>query len=370
VPPRLLACAITALALGCAAGGTPRPVVHPAAAAREPSPALAALARGRVALAEGRRGDAERLCAEAARLDPADPQAHLALARVRLADVHLPAALAAADQAVALQAAPEALLLRGRILGTSRRFDDAAQDLTRALELDPSSAEGWALLSAVEVNRGDDVAAARAFGEVARVVGRGPAVELVWPTMFAMAPDPAQPQESLDRCLRGLAAQLDGRWDEALREQTAALRHARHAYWCGAGIAESLRRLGDLARAEALYRGVVGAFPEGQGHLRADAQGRLAALLLELGRPPAEAIALAREALARRGDRAALLETLGRACHLAGEVACARDAWQRLLRRPNLPEAMRADAEARLQAGGGAAPISVRAEPAGARSAP
>lgn len=347
--PHLLVAAVATLFAGCATGVASRPPGQPASAAAAPArDAEAALERGRLALAEGRRADALAAYDEAARLAPEDRRAHLGLARVRLAEAALAPALADAGRAVEHGGGAEALQLRGRILGTARHFDEAAADLERAVDLEPASAEGWALLAAVQVNRGDDLAAARAFGEAARLAGRDPAVERVWSTLFGMAPDPAQPQEALDRCLRGRAAQLDGRWEEALREQTAALRYTRTFYWCGAGIAESMRQRGDRERAEALYRAVVSAFPERQRHLRADAQGRLAALLLELGRPPQEAVALAREALEVRGERAAVLDTLARACQAAGDLPCARDARARLLRRPSLPAAMRSGAEGRL----------------------
>lgn len=348
MPPRVLVCTLAALALSCASGGAPRPPRPGAAPANDA--ASAALERGRIALTERRLADAERAYAEAARLAPSDPRAHLGLARARLSEARFLEALGDAGRAVELGGTAEALVLRGRILGNLRRFDAAALDLERTGELDPANGEAWVLLAAVDVNRGDDVEAAWAFARAAEALGGDHAFERMWTSLLAMPPDPVQPQEAHDRCLRGRAAQLAGRWEEALREQSAGLRYTRTYYWCGAGIAESTRQLGDPARAETIYRGVVESFPEGQRALRADAQGRLAALLLELKRPPSESVALAREALAVRGERAALLDTLGRACDALGDVACARDAYERALRRPHLPEAMRAHAEARVRA--------------------
>jgi len=46
------------------------------------------------------------------------------------------------------------------------------------------------LLTAIQVNRGDDAEARRAFGEAARVLGETKAVERVWPTLHGITPDP------------------------------------------------------------------------------------------------------------------------------------------------------------------------------------
>jgi hypothetical protein len=93
---------------------------------------------------------------------------------------------------------------------------------------------------------------------------------------------------------------------------------------------------------------VVEAYRPGQEALRADAQGKLSGVLLDARKDPAEAARLAREALAVRGERAHLLDLLARSCQAAGDAACARDASERLLRRPHLPDATRRRAEDRL----------------------
>jgi predicted Zn-dependent protease len=101
----------------------------------------------------------------------------------------------------------------------------------------------------------------------------------------------------------------------------------------------------------------VASFDPAHPELLADARGKLAELLVERGDPAtaAEAAGLAREALAARPDRPHLVDVLARACDAAGDPACAREAFARLLARPNLPPGVRERAEARARALAGAA---------------
>jgi predicted Zn-dependent protease len=216
------------------------------------------------------------------------------------------------------------------------------------------------MLTVVQLNRGGDVEAAHAFEGAARALGRDPAIERIWPALVGLSPDPEQPQEALDRCDRGAVALLDGRLEEARHEAIKGMRYSPRFAWCAANLGEAVRRLGDLPRAEVLLRRAVEAYPDRQGPLRADARARLAAVLLDAARP-AEAVPLAREALAERPDRAATLDVLARACDASGDVPCARDAYARLLARPHAPPAMRARAEGRLASlGAAAAPAPAR----------
>lgn len=57
-----------------------------------------------------------------------------------------------------------------------------------------------------------------------------------------------------------------------------------------------------------------------------------------------------------RGERGAVLDTLGRACEAAGDLPCAREAYRRLLERPHLPDPLRSAAETRLRALGPGGP--------------
>jgi predicted Zn-dependent protease len=272
------------------------------------------------------------------------------LSRRRIAERRIEEAIAAADRAVALGGGPEALAARAHALSHARRFDAAARDLGAAVAARPSDGESFALLAVVEVNRGDDVEAAWAFGEARRAGGAGPALQRTWTLLTAIPPDPVHPQEALDRCTRGAAAALEGKWDEAQHEMLNGMRYSPGFEWCAAGIAETAWRKGDPGAAEPIYRRVIRNYRKDQEHLRADAKGKLAGVLLAAGRDPGEAAALARDALAVRGERAHLLDVLAEACARAEDVPCARDAARRLLARPHLPEDMRSRAADRLAA--------------------
>lgn len=338
---------VVAACAACATAGERREAAAPRAgegaapaAGGAPGRAARLVAEGREALGEREWAEAAQAFEAAAALAPADPAPLAGLAEARQAQGRREEALAALGRALALREDAALLALRGRWLGQAGRLEAAAADLARATALDPGAGAAWATLAAVEVLRGDEAGRDRAFEGAVSALGRAAAVDRVWVQVRAMPPDPVQPQESLDRCTRGYAAMLDGQWADAQREQISALRYAPRYLWCIAGLAETAWRLGEPERAERILRRVIAEYPPAAEALRADAKGRLAALLLAQGREPAEAARLAREALAVRGERAALLERLALACRVAGDAACARDAAGRLLALPWRPPAL------------------------------
>jgi tetratricopeptide (TPR) repeat protein len=339
-----------ALAAALAACGAHRGAAPEGAAPGAGTQQGAALARGDAALREGRPADAQAAYAEAAALAPRDPAPQVGLARAAIASYRIPDAVASADRAVALRRSPDTLLVRGLALAHARRFDDAAADVEAAVAERPDLGEGWALLTCVQVNRGDVVETRWAFAGAVKALGENAAVERAWTLLTAIPPDPVQPQEALDRCTRGAAAMLQARWADANHEQMNGMRYTQNYEWCVAGMAEVAWHAGDLKLAEGLLRRTIKQYPPRLDPLRADAQGRLAAVLLDAKKDPAEAVTLAKASLAARPDRAAVLDTLGRACEAASDVACARDAYTRLLARPHLPEDMHERAEERLEA--------------------
>jgi tetratricopeptide (TPR) repeat protein len=337
--------AIALLLLACST--VPR-VPGPAAAPPEDA---AVLARADAALGLAQFDQADAWFEEAARLSPKDPRPPLGLAKVRLAAAQTADGLALLDRSISLGATPEALLLRGRILGVARRFDDAARDLERSLALAPAEGAGWPVLAAVQVNRGDELEAQRAWEASVKTLGATAAADQLWTMLLAMPPDPQEPQESLDRCARSRVAMYLERWAEAAHEQRNALRNAPAFSWCIALAAQTSSRLGDPAAAERLFRSALAGFPERLAHLRADTQAWLARLLLARGGSAAEAADLARASLAVRGERAATLELLAQACAAGGDASCAHETTERLLKLPDLPDSMRKPAEERVRSG-------------------
>jgi tetratricopeptide (TPR) repeat protein len=331
--------------------GAPAPRAADAAAAPSaPGPADAAF----TALAEGRLAEAEALFVRALAAAPGDARIVVGLARAQFALSRPAEALATLERALSAGDSAEARALRGRQLSLARRFEEALPDLERAVALAPGAAAHWCTLAAVQVNRGDDVEAQLAFDRAAALLGRRDAAERCWTELLAVPPDPRQPQESLDRSTRGRIEFLVPDWGAGWREFLVAVRYSREYQWAIAGVAEGTWRMGDVALAERLFRQAIGKFPESLAPLRADAQGKLAALLVQRGEAAAEARGLALAALAIRPERAHLLETLARACDQARDAECARDAYGRLLRRPRLADETRRAAEERLAALGAA----------------
>jgi tetratricopeptide (TPR) repeat protein len=334
--PAFLATATLACATVRSPAPAPTAAAPPAAAPSRADTAEAAAAR--LALAENRHVEAEALFSTALAATPGDRDLLVGRARARFALWRPADALADVDHALALRDGADARALRGRQLAVARRFDDALADLERAVALAPQDAVAWCTLAAVHANRGDDVEVRHAFGRAVQLLGAHDAQERCWTELLGMPPDPVRPQESLDRSTRGYVHFLAGEWGAGWREFLVAVRYAPDYVWAVAGVAEAGFRLGDVAFAEKLLRQAIDRYPASARGLRADAQGRLAELLLARGGAAVEARALAHAALAERPERAHLLALLARACDAAGDATCARDARARLLVRPHLPD--------------------------------
>jgi predicted Zn-dependent protease len=366
---RRIACVLVAVASVASAcrtaapsGGEGPPAAQATAGATAPAshPSPVA-ARARVELSEGRLAGAQRLFEQAAAEAPGDPEPQAGLARVAFATGRLTDAVAHADRALALGAGPELLVLRGRARAFLRQLDEAVKDLEDAAARSPADADAWAALVAVQVARGDAHEARRAFGELRRRAGDAAAIDRAWTQLVGIRADPVQPQEALDRCARGHAAALAERWADAEHEYVNGLKRAERFEWCYAALAYAIWKVGDAGGAEVRLRRAVDGFDPAKPELRADARGLLAEVLIVRGKH-GDAAQEARAALAVRPERAALLETLARACDGAGDAACARDAWTRLLPRPPLGAAQRSEAERRVAALGGA-PTTAGATP-------
>jgi tetratricopeptide (TPR) repeat protein len=356
--PALAAAAVGA-ALACAMPAPRSPstssteATRPAASAALPSDADVRL--GETLLNEGRLDDARRAFEKAAQVAPKDPRPLVGVARIEVASGRSRDALPWLDRALAIGEDPATRALRGQVAAQARRFDEAAADLEASLARRPRNGEALCVLAVVEVNRGDDLGVREAYRGAVDVLGKDGARDRFWSLLLSMPPDPVQPQEALDRCSRGYAAMMEESWMEAQHEQLNGLRKSPRFNWCLAGVGETTWRLGQAERAEGIFRRLLEAGDAGRPDLHADAKARLAAVILDRKGDATEAVALTRAAVAARGERPALLDLLGRACDAAGDAACARDAYAKLLGARRLPGDVRARAEGRIAALGTAA---------------
>ena len=130
-------------------------------------------ARYALGLALGRKGDLTGATAELRRaldLAPGNPLPHVALARVHLAAKDEGAALAALDQATAIQPTlVDALMLRGDILTSQGRFDPAVAAYEAVIAAAPKLAEAHARKAMVDQQRGRLDAAEAAYKQAISV---------------------------------------------------------------------------------------------------------------------------------------------------------------------------------------------------------
>jgi Flp pilus assembly protein TadD/TolB-like protein len=105
--------------------------------------------RGHQLLAQGFLSEAEAEFREAIALNPSNPEAHAGLASVLEAENNLAGARAEAEEALRLRQFPEPLLVLAKLDLRDNRAEAAAENIDRALRLEPSNAAALALKRAV-----------------------------------------------------------------------------------------------------------------------------------------------------------------------------------------------------------------------------
>jgi Flp pilus assembly protein TadD/TolB-like protein len=105
--------------------------------------------RGHQLLSQGFLSEAELEFREAIALNPSNPEAHAGLAGVLEAENNLTAARAEAEEALRLRQFPEPLLVLAKLDLRDNRTGAAAENIDRALRLEPSNASALALKRAV-----------------------------------------------------------------------------------------------------------------------------------------------------------------------------------------------------------------------------
>ncbi|HET9594951.1 MAG TPA: tetratricopeptide repeat protein, partial [Anaeromyxobacteraceae bacterium] len=313
-------------------------------------PVSALVSDGEGALRSGDFRRAEALFAEASAREPGAVRPAVLHARAVFQQGRFEDARALVTSALARGDDAEARVLDGRLHVIARRLEEAARAFERATALAPGDAAAWSALAAVRLALGDDLGAEDAYAASARLAPAD-AEDRLWTDVLRAPPDPAQVQEALDRCARGTAAYMAGKLGEAAHELRAVIGTVPAFAHCRSELGKILARTGDARAAEHSFRDAIASYRAGQGALRADTEGLLAALLASQDGRAAEAVPLARSAIAVRGERPALLDALAQACDRAGDRACAREAYATLLAAPGpLPAQRREIASARLEA--------------------
>lgn len=258
----------------------------------------------------------------------------------------------ALERSVALGDSAQARYNLGITRAQEGQVEQARGHFARAVELQADYGLGWKSLAKAEAALGHFPEAARALEEARRLRPADAEVEALDTQLAQVLAVQGVPREALAHHARAGALAQQGRDEEARAAYAAAL--AVHPAFADAHLRLGVSWLerGEPARAEEALRAALAHARPVERRLRAEAQGALAeALLLRGGAGVAEAVELARQALAATGERAAPLDTLARACDAAGDGACAAEAYRRLLasREPLSPE-VRERAEGRLRA--------------------
>jgi Tfp pilus assembly protein PilF len=100
-------------------------------------------------LSQGFVSEAEKEFREAVSFDPANALAHAGLARVLESSNDVIAARSEAEAALHLKSLAEPLLVLARLDLRENKFEAAAQEVSRALQLEPSNPAAQALKNAV-----------------------------------------------------------------------------------------------------------------------------------------------------------------------------------------------------------------------------
>jgi tetratricopeptide (TPR) repeat protein len=298
--------------------------------AAAPRDAASLTAEGEAALRRNAFPQAESLLRQAAKLAPDDARVGALLATAVFKQARFDEALALARTSLEKGETYEARLVEGRVSAIRRRLDDAVRAYDRCAALDPRSPEAWSAVAAARLSVGDGESATRAWDALARLEDpvKLPlkAEDRVWTDILRLPPDPYQVQEALDRCSRGTAAHLAGRYAEAAYELGVVVASIPRYAHCWSELGKSQARLGSPDVAERSFRKALESYRPDQAGLAADTRALLARLLLDQGRNASEALALARAAREVRGDRADVVATLARACAATGDPGCAAPA--------------------------------------------
>lgn len=292
----------------------------------------------------------EELCAKLTKIDPNNAHAWLGLGIAQAQQQKLSGAITAFERSLALDDSPQARYNLGVALDMNDQVEKAVPHLRRAVELRPDYGLAWRSLAWAQVGLGQLREARAAIQEALRLEPTNQDYDQVALVIEGMLAFEAQPKDAVDHANRGEQLALTGQNEEAAREYEAALGIAPNFPDCHYNLGRVVRRMGDFERAEREYRAAIAGYNADQRRLKADAQNNLADLLTERGVKTEEAVALVREAISVRGERNSYLDTLAKACDAQANMACAVEAYRKLLNsNKQLSPAVRQHAEERLR---------------------
>ena len=321
-----------AAAAGC--GGEEKPAPRTAAAAStEATPVDRRASTGslgdsalepaaKAAMKEGDWPRAESLYGELARRQPRNPAGKRGLGVALVKQEKNDKAVEALQGSLDLGDDVETRLQLAAAYGSLGRYPSALPHLRKAVKMAPANPATWSRLAdaLVKVEKPDSAAetllqSKQPCGKCADDEEWGHVADTVVEALGTKAE-------------KQLAANdLDGARKNA--QAAAALRPDLGAtHLLQARIAKSG---GDAGDAVGEYRKAMEGLPDAKSDPGAAARLELAALLMTDGKG-AEAVKLAREVVAARGDDGAALDTLGRACDVTKDVSCARGAYDKLAR--------------------------------------
>lgn len=274
----------------------------------------------KAAMKEGDWPRAESLYGELARRQPRNPAGKRGLGIALVKQEKNDKAVEALQGSLELGDDVETRLQLAAAFGALGRYPSALPHLRKAVKLAPANPATWSRLAdaLVKVEKPDSAAETL-------LQSKQPCAKCAGDEEWGHVADTVA--EALGAKAEKLLAAKDVEGARKNAEAATALRpDLGVTHLVQARIAKSS---GEARDAEGEYRKAMEGLPDAKSEPGAAARLELATLLMTDGKG-GEAVKLAREVVAARGDDGAALDALGRACDVTKDVGCARGAYDKL----------------------------------------